>query len=68
MASRSIKPLVKKTITEEYLDTSPKRDISGEIVHPANEPGKGVWKISLIKPHKRAENPTSVLFKRSTTD
>jgi hypothetical protein len=65
--SKQIKPFIKKTFTDEYLDESPKRDITGEIVYPPNEPGKGPWKISLVKPHKRAPNPTSILFKRSTT-
>lgn len=64
--SKQLKPFIKKTIIEEHLNTNPRRNITGELVHPANEPGKGPWKISLIKPHKRAENPTSVLFKRST--
>ncbi len=65
--SKQIKPFIKKTITEEHLNTNPKRDIAGDLVYPPNEPGKGQWKIALIKPHKRAENPTSVLFKRSTS-
>jgi hypothetical protein len=64
--AHSIKAFVRKTVTEEYLDKAPVRDASGALRFPPNEPGKGPWEISLVKPHKRAPQPTSVLFKRKT--
>lgn len=64
--SQSLKAFVRKTVTDEYLDTSPVRDAAGALRFPPNEPGKGPWQIALIKPTKRAPQPTSVVFKRAT--
>ncbi len=62
MAAAPIKPFILKT--ETYVDKAPRRDASGDIVMPPNEAGKGPWIISLIKPSKRAPQPTEVTFKR----
>lgn len=61
-AVSQIKPFILKT--ETYVDKAPRRDVSGTIVTPPNEAGKGPWTISLIKPSKRAPQPTEVIFKR----
>lgn len=61
-ATPQIKPFILKT--ETYVDKTPRRDESGAIVMPPNQPGKGPWTISLIKPSKRAPKPTEVIFKR----